>query len=477
MISFRDPGGALLAREGRIFRIVGSGAPDLNAFLASATAQKLFRAGQLPRTTVLGNGQVAEALADTELKQAYEDLDGHMLVEHERIPFPSYPYEWPPEMLHAAGILTLDLAQSLLSDGLGLKDATPMNVLFRGTEPVFIDLLSFERRDPGDPTWLPYAQFVRTFVLPLLANKRFGVPLEQSLGTRRDGLEPEEVYRYLGPLQRIMPPYLGLVSMPAWLGARHNQDDTAIYRKQILKDAEKARFILNSLLNRMRRTLNRVAPPSGRQSTWSGYMTSSGNNYAAPDFSVKESFVADALREFAPKRVLDVGCNTGHFSFMAARAGAGVVAIDYDPVVAGRVWRGARSERLDVLPLVVNLARPTPATGWRNAEGPSFLDRAQGSFDAVLMLAVIHHMLVTERVPLPEILNLAADLTRDVAVIEFIEQGDSMFQRLTRGREELHRNLTVAYFETVCNQRFEIIRSQRTPSGTRSLYLLRKKGL
>ena len=78
-------------------------------------------------------------------------------------------------------------------DGIGLKDATPYNILFRGPDPVFIDVLSFERRNPGDPTWLPYAQFVRTFLLPLLANKYFGLGLDQILTTRRDGLEPEEV--------------------------------------------------------------------------------------------------------------------------------------------------------------------------------------------------------------------------------------------------------------------------------------------
>lgn len=474
MISFRDPGGALLAHEGSLFRIVGSSAPDLEAFLASKTAQKFFLSGQLPRTDVLSPAQTAGILADPEIKSAYDHLSGRLLVEHERIPFPSYPYEWPPEMLHAAGALTLDLAQALLSDGVGLKDATPLNVLFRGPEPVFIDLLSFERRDPRDATWLPYAQFLRTFLLPLLANKYFGLQLDQILSTRRDGLEPEEVYRYLGPVQRLLPPFLGVVSMPAWLGARHNQDDTTIYQKKITGDPAKARFILDSLLNRLRRTLNRLAPVSGKRSTWSDYMAT-GNNYAADQFAAKDRFVSEATRDFSPRRVLDVGCNTGHFSFMAARSGASVVAIDYDPVVVGQVWRRARADRLNVLPMVVNLARPSPAMGWRNAECPSFLDRARGAFDAVLMLAVVHHMLVTERVPLEGILDLAAELTQDLLIIEFIEPGDSMFRRLARGREELHKNLSVPYFENVCRQKFEIVRSERIPGGARSLYLLRKK--
>ncbi len=475
MISFRDPAGALCPLGDRIFRIVATGAPDLLAFLSSKAAKTYFDSGQVVRTAVLTKEQADDVLADPDIGQAYGHLHGQLLVEHERIPFPSYPYEWPAEMLHAAGLLTVGLAEDLGREGLGLKDATPLNILFRGTEPVFVDLLSFERRDPHDPTWLPYAQFARTFLLPLLAYKYFGLRLDQTLGARRDGIEPEEMYRYLSPVRRLAPPFLTLVSLPTWLGRRHSEDDYSIYRKKSLDDPEKAGFILGSLLRRLRRTLLRLTPPEGGQSAWSAYMNSGGNNYGAEQFAAKESFVSAALRELAPRSVLDVGCNTGHFSLMAARTGAGVVAIDADPVVVGHVWRQARPERLDILPLVINLARPSPAVGWRNEECPSFLDRARGKFDVVLMLAVLHHMIVTERVPLASILELAAELTRDALIIEFIEPEDSMFRRLTRGRDELHKYLTVSAFENACLQRFQILRSERIPGGARALYLLRKK--
>jgi SAM-dependent methyltransferase len=315
---------------------------------------------------------------------------------------------------------------------------------------------------------------VRTFLLPLLASKFYGLGLDQILTTRRDGLEPEEVYRWSKPLQRVRPPFLSLVSMPIWLGARHDPDDTSIYRKKLLADAEKARFILNTLLNGLRRTLDRLKPAGGKSSTWSDYMAGN-NNYTAEQFAAKQRFVQEALAEFPARSVLDVGSNTGHFSAIAARAGAAVVAIDSDPVVLGDVWRNARAEKLNILPLAVNLTRPSPGIGWRNQECSSFLDRARGKFDAVLMLAVIHHMLVTERVPLADIIDLAAELTTDVLVIEFIAPDDSMFRRLTRGREELHKDLNSDLFETVCRRHFDIVRSQHAEDAARWLYLLRKR--
>jgi hypothetical protein len=91
------------------------------------------------------------------------------------------------------------------------------------------------------------------------------------------------------------------------------------------------------------------------------------------------------------------------------------------------------------------------------------------------MLAVIHHLLVTERVPLSEILDLAADMTTDLCVMEFIDPDDSMFKRLVRGRENLFGGLNQPVFEVECLSRFDIVRSQHVDGTKRWLYLLRKK--
>jgi SAM-dependent methyltransferase len=397
-----------------------------------------------------------------------------MVVEHEPVPFPSFPYEWPPEMLHAAAGLTLDLAEALLPEGMGLKDATPYNVLFRGPCPLFVDLLSVEQRDPTDPTWLPYAQFVRTFLLPLALNKYFRIPVGQLLVFWRDGVEPEVAYRLCGPLKKLLPPFLTLASIPTWLGARHSPDDMAVYLKKSAGDPERARFILVLLFRRLRRTLGRLRPDAGRRSSWSRYMVSD-SSYSSEQFHQKEAFVQEALHEIRPQRVLDIGSNTGHFSILAARAGASVVAIDSDPVVVGELWRRAQAENLRLLPLVVDATRPSPGIGWRNQEHAAFLERAKRNFDLVLMLAVLHHLLVTDRIPLPEILDLAAGLTTRFLLIEFIGADDPMFRRLTRGRGYLHTDLTPGTFEEAARERFALLRCMRLVDSRRSLYLLETK--
>ena len=473
--SFRDPAGSCCLLGGRVLRkLSAESAVEVEKFLQTHCARAFAARRQLVTTRRLEPAE-ADALCqspDARLLFAAQRPDA--LFEHERIAFQSYPYEWPPEMLWEAGRLTLELAQASLQDGYGLKDATPYNVLFRGPEAVFIDVPSFTPRRAGDPVWLPYAQFVRTFLLPLLANRRWGLPLAAVFTCRRDGLEPQEVYRLCSGWERLKPQILSLVCLPTWLRGRAGSQDQRLYQERTLADAEKARFIVESLLKQLQRALDSLKPSTNQESVWSDYMGS--HSYSEPAFAAKEQFVETLLAECKPRRVLDVGANTGHFSARAAKAGAGVVALDFDPVCVGALWQRAHAEKLNILPLVVDLARPSPALGWRCQECASFLDRSAGAFDGVLMLAVIHHLLVTERIPLEEILRLAAELTTSWVVVEFVAPQDPMFRQLTRGRDQLHADLNEAAFERACAEHFEIIGSLPLPGTHRRLYALKRKG-
>lgn len=450
---------------GRVLRLLNeSGAAEFAAFAETGCAKKLAAENKLVGTRRLDSPPAEIA-----------DEPFALCLEHDAVWFPSYPGEWPPEMLHAAGELTLDLMEQSLGEGFGLKDATPHNVLFNGPAPVFVDWLSFEKRDPLDPIWLAQAQFARTILLPLLAWKRLGLPSHEALQVHRDGIEPAQLYRMLGWWGRIRPPALGLVSMPTWLSGKAEQEGEQLYSPRRENDPKKARFILDFALRGLKKKLARVAPQAAGDSVWSGYMEARPGHYEAEAFAAKEAFVSDALGRVAPAHVLDVGCNTGHFSEIAANAGAQVVGIDLDPVVVGMTWRRASEKSLKIQPLVVNLAQPTPATGWRNAECASFLERAAGRFELVLMLAVVHHMLVSERVPLEEIVDVTAGLSTDAVVIEYVDPSDPMFRRIARGREHLHADLTPGRFEAAWKAHFEIALSEKI-GETRALYLMRRRG-
>lgn len=461
--SFRDPAGQLLQLGGRVLRVVGAdSAAEVVAVLDTDAVRGLVEEGKLVATTVLDGPPAALA--------GHTLASGSLVLEHPAVEFPSYPYEWPPELLYDAGRLTLEIARRLLEHGLGLKDATPFNVLFSFTGAVFVDVLSVERRDPLDPIWLPYAQFARSFLLPLAVSRHLGLSLQRIFLTSRDGLEPSEVYGWCGWPARLRPPFLGLVTLPAWLSPSAEASGRRLYSRRE-SSPEKARFVLGSLLARTTRALARLEPGGARSSSWSSYTDVA--RLSSDELRIKGEFVEQVVARSRIREVLDVGCNTGHFSLLAARAGARVVAIDSDAVVVGRLYRAARAAGAGVLPLVVDFSRPSPATGWRNAECRSFLQRARGRFDLVLMLAVVHHLAVTERVPLPELAGAAAELTRSLLLIEFVAFEDPQFQSLLRGRDALHRDWTFEAFARAFASSFELL-ERRECSKTRSLCLMRR---
>jgi SAM-dependent methyltransferase len=409
-----------------------------------------------------------------------EDAGWAAVVEHELVAFPSYPHEWPPEMFERAARLTLELAVGILSDAFRLKDGAPWNILFCGTEPVFVDLLSFERREPFECIWLPYGQFQRTFLLPLLLWRKTGAAPGQHFLLARDGLVPGQCVRLLGFWRAVTPLALRLCTVPAifeWLTHRFGKSAADI-KPGRARSLQEALYILKYLLRGLERSLNRVSARVPAKSRWTDYTAEVRVREFAPGyFAAKCRIVQEILAQLAPASCLDVGCNTGHFSLMAARMGTRVVAIDRDVAAVGAVYSKARQEHLEVLPLVVDLARPTPAVGWRNGESLSFLDRAvRANFDMVMLLAFVHHLCLIERVPLAEVARLTAALTRRWMLVEFVPHEDRMARQMPGVwiGDSAWSGYNKQIFEAAFGRYFRPVRVEALADSGRWLYLMER---
>jgi SAM-dependent methyltransferase len=402
-------------------------------------------------------------VATTVLEQ--RDPNGGLLLDHPRIFFPSYPWEWTPGAWVAAAELTLSLCEALVPRGLILKDATPLNVLFEGPRPVFVDVLSIEERDPASPLWMAYAQFVRTFLLPLAAYRYLGWPLSASFH-RRDGYQPADLYPYLSSIQRWREPLRRLVTLPYLLEKRRGNVSGAT---KVAQDPEVAQAVLRRNLRALRVMLQKLSGAEP-ESVWSDY-PENADHYAEEDHQQKRTFVRRALLEIAPKHVLDLGANTGVYSRMAASTGAGVVAWDTDLAASEINWQQAYDGRREVQAVIADTARPTPAAGWRNAETLGLLERAYGRFDCVMMLGLVHHLLLSDQIPLGEIAGLLRDLTTRWAIVEWIPPSDPKFAEMMRGREEIYGHLKEAEFATTLDRYFVLAQKAQLKNG-RTLYLL-----
>jgi SAM-dependent methyltransferase len=464
--SLRDPAGYLLKYQDRLIRVIRHEyKTEYAALLSASWIQEECQKQNVASYHILCTPEALELVGP--------EAGNCLCIEHNVISFPSFPTEWPLEMLSAASELTLSLCQIALTHGFGLKDATPFNVLFKGSSPIFIDVLSFEKRLTGDHIWLAYGQFIRSFLLPVAIESYHTTPSHSIFFSHRDGIEPEEAYRLLSLFERLNPPFFSKVTMPVLLASKAEQQSSKVYAPTRLSNPDQATFILRSLFTRLLRTMQVASRRKHSRSVWTTY--NDNCNYSQTDFSFKTVFIEQFLQNFKPERVLDIGCNTGHFSFLAARSGAEVVAIDLDAEVVGKLWQRAVTDKANILPLVINLARPTPALGWRNRETPSFLERAEGYFDAIFMLAVIHHLLVSDRIPLDEIIQQAAKLTTKWMVIEFVGYNDPQFKRLLRGREVLYTYFKKDLFENELAKHFEIIRHEEIADTGRWLYITKRK--
>ena len=463
--TFRDPDGYCWVENGRVFRRVFAEAADrVRTFHASPLRLKLEAGGLLPVTWELSDKEALQlglpALATQE----------GFYLEHAAISMPSFAHEWSPTMLFAAGLLTLDIQKEALKHGYTLKDAAPSNILFSAAKPMFVDYLSFQPIAAGEYLWMAEAQFVRNFVLPILLNQETGEAPHAAFLSRRDGYQPEDIYGRLGWLARLKPGTFRFVTLPVWLSGRGAARDNQIRTRTL--EPEKAAFVRGALLDSLRKAYGKFAP-AATDSNWSNYMAE--HNYAGEAFADKERFVEGALIELAPGTLLDVGCNTGHFSRLAATKGCAVVALDYDAASVDLVFAQAQKTGASILPLVINLARPSPAVGWRNSEQAGFLERAHGKFDAALLLAVIHHLTATDGIPLEQVFSLLAQLVRKGAVVEYVAVNDSMMQGLLRNKEHLREKLTQQEFEQAFAPWFTEVRRKPRADGLRCLYLLARR--
>ena len=466
--SFRDPDGFVIESSNRIFRRVHAHGADAFRLLLDSPGLAPFRdAGRLVATTRSSNEEVQDVLGNLPL-----GLGEGEWWSHPRVFFPTYPWEWTSGMLWAAASLTLDLAEAALADGLILKDASAENVLFENGLPLFVDALSFRPLRSGASIWRAQAQFEQQFLIPLVLSRTTGMGVHRWYYAYPKGVPPEEAARLLPTFARFWGPGLRYCVLPSLFGKLCTRlPEGFLYTERLGIPDERARYALGHSLHGLRKALNSLKPTSSRASHWSHY-AETGCNYPVEEQRAKEAFLKDVLQHVQPTTVLDLGSNTGQFSRMAAAQGARVVAVDSDSsaleISEGKSLAGS----MGITHLIMDLANPTPASGWQNTERSSFLGRAAGRFDMILALALLHHLLVTERIPRATVITWMRGFGAAHWVVEWTLPQDSNFKRLVRGREELYTNLTREAFEAEVLIGFEIREKREIMGGGRWLYWL-----
>jgi hypothetical protein len=458
--SFRDPDSRIFTTDGRVLRALSQhGLADWQELSSSGLLEELVGDGSLVGTREVDEETGPEA-----------GIQGGVaaVLEHDVIPFVSYPYEWSFSMLRDAALLQLGLLRRALDAGMILKDSTPYNVQFRGSDPVFIDVGSFERLREGEP-WAGYRQFCMLFLYPLLLQAWKDVPFQPWLRGSLDGISPQECRNLLSLRDRFRRGTLTHVVLHARLERRHEHRDEDL--KGELRSAGFKPELIKANVSGLDRFVRRLSWEPDR-STWSEY--GPHTTYTKEDAERKARFVSEAAASEQPRLVWDLGCNEGIHARLAAEHAEHVVAMDADALVVDRFYKALREEgKQRILPLVVNVVDPPPGLGWRGRERRPLPDR--GRPDLTLALALLHHVSISGNVPVAEFLDWLHGTTRSV-VIEWVSPEDPMARRLlARKRPNDHPDYRADWFERCLAERFDVVRSETLAGGLRTLHLARPK--
>jgi hypothetical protein len=459
--SFRDWDGRVFVADGRVLRgLTARGLSDWEALATSRVFEDFTSSGEIVETRSATAAEVdAVHAADPSVRWAG-------VLSHERVPFVSYPFEWPFSMLQDAALLQLRLTSAALGEGLMLKDATPYNVQWRGSAPVFIDIGSFERARPSEP-WAGYRQFCMLYLFPLLLEAYRGIAFQPWLRAQIDGIAPSDMRSFVSRRDALRRGVFRHVFLHASLERRHGERNADL-RKELSAAGFDSRMV-DANLRHLTKLVAALRTNAGG-GAWGDYRTTC--SYGERDAAEKEDFVRRVVGRSKRHMTWDLGCNDGRFALLAADHSDVTIAADSDPCVVDSLYR-ARREAGDrrLLPLVLDLASPSPGIGWRNRERSPFMDR--GRPDLVLCLAVVHHLSISHNVPLREIVDWLRSLDCEV-VVEFPDRDDSMVQALLlRKPPASHPDYRREHFESLLFEAFEVVESRELSSRTRTLYLVR----
>lgn len=452
--SFRDPSGGVIHANGSVFRYFrGEDAAEFarltesDFFRSSVSSHLLIETTPVERTTS---------------PELYEFARGaELVVQHPRLPFVSYPYEWPFEMLKAAAECQMEVTRTAFENGYLVKDATPYNVQFLGYEPTFVDVASIEPHQKG-ATWTGYTQFCRTFLNPLLLQSITGVPFQPWLRSSLDGIDPDHLRSLLPWRSKFRKAVFLDVVLQSWLGRKFADDTKSV---KAMSKREFSPAVVAALLKRMEKQVSSLKRRK-LKTTWSDYEDTKGH-YSATADTFKEEFVRTTLRDSHARTVWDLGANRGQFSLIAAESADLVVAIDFDEAAVGALYERLRGKVKNVLPLVIDFLNPSPSQGWAGVERQSLQARSQA--DAFLCLALIHHLSISGNVPFSMIASWLASIAPS-GVVEFVPKDDPMVKRLLLTKRDVYPDYTQDYFEACLNDHFRIKEAVHIKDSKRVLY-------
>ncbi|MBL8815048.1 MAG: hypothetical protein JNL58_03380 [Planctomyces sp.] len=452
--SFRDRCGRVFLHGDRVFRsLTDEGLSDWRQISRTRFFREGSESGQIVRTWESHPAALPADLSDAVL-----------VLEHERIPAVTWPWEWSFSMLKDAALSHLELMLAALSEDCILKDATPLNWQFSGGRWVLMDTGSVVPHTSGH-TWEGYRQFCETFLFPLMLQAWKEVHFQPWLRGRISGIPVDQFARMLS----FRDMFRRGAMIHVWL---HSKLQTKRLSSSAVSDSVREGGFDRSMIVRNVESLQGVVQGlhwRESESEWSDYDQSS--EPVQRDSAEKEAFVECVCSSRRWTTIWDLGCNLGRYSEIAARFSDLVLAFDSDHLTIDQMYRKIRRKEIrNIIPLVMDLTDPSPSLGWRHRERLNLEQRSTP--ELILCLALIHHLVISGQLLLHDVMDWLASFHAEV-VFEYVDRQDAQTKVLLQNRRDVFIDYSRENFLAAVQARFEIVDEYSLPCGTRTLYHLR----
>lgn len=447
--SFRDPKGFIFINQGKLYRQINTSAKeDYSMLLESGLYDYLCKKELLVPHEEVSN--INEGAFKT--------------IAPLEIPFVSYPYEWSFDQLKDAALLTLRIQKIALKHNMSLKDATAYNVQFLKGKPIFIDTLSFEPYQDGKP-WDAYRQFCQHFLAPLALISYRDMRLSKLLSDFIDGIPLDLAAELLPKRTKLKFSLASHIHWHAKTQGKHANKETD--HKQSAKISKNG---LLGIISNLQNTINKLKW-NENDTEWGDYYNNT--NYSDQAFQYKMQLVEDFIDCCSPSSVWDLGANDGTFSSIASKKGIATVAFDIDPIAVNKNYLKIKKDNEEnMLPILMDLTNPSAGIGWAHKERDDLASR--GKTDCAMALALVHHLAISNNLPLEMIAEYFAKLAEHL-IIEFVPKSDSKVKILLATREDIFPNYTIEGFETAFAAYFDTVKKEEVKGSDRCLYLFKTK--
>jgi ribosomal protein L11 methylase PrmA len=225
------------------------------------------------------------------------------------------------------------------------------------------------------------------------------------------------------------------------------------------------------ILSHLRNWIAGIEPRDTGPTIWGDYDQT--RPYTSGDDAAKQSFIGEFVAKAKPKIIWDLGCNTGDYSEVALKAGAErAIGFDSDQAALEKAFVRAKTKQLNLLPLYLDAANPSPDHGWNSTERKSLASRRNA--DVVFALAFEHHLAIGRNVPLHQVLSWIVSLAPR-GIIEFVPKTDSAVRKMLALRNDIFDDYTEERFRTILASQARILNVQALSANGRRLYAFGKE--